>query len=318
MTIPEVMDKVSIWTEPDSRPDGRRTASNPYIPSLRRNIQRSHLGAWWISPASPTASVRATASPASPVTSPRTRGADRRDAQPRRQPARSVHRRYPRTRRSSTGSSTRLHLQQASSGRRWMNSPPSEAESTGTRRHSTTRRSSRPWVVLHRAVMSASRVRSLPTRLRSVGVEDGFVGEPEVRSCAMPPAVSDLAASAAAAPPCSCRYLGRLNHQQADAPTRRPLPSCRPAASRPPGRSRTGRAESSKPLSSCGRVRPRGADHADVVGHERIGAAGEAGGEDDAREHRSRGVFHRSTMRRGGPRSLGRDGRRGSAGSRPA
>ncbi|MEC8319896.1 MAG: zinc-dependent metalloprotease [Planctomycetota bacterium] len=45
MTIPEVMEKVkvSIWTELDSRPDGRRTASNPYISSLRRNIQRSHL-----------------------------------------------------------------------------------------------------------------------------------------------------------------------------------------------------------------------------------------------------------------------------------
>ena len=45
LTVPEVMDmvKASVWTELGDRPDGRKTASDPHVSSLRRNLQRSHL-----------------------------------------------------------------------------------------------------------------------------------------------------------------------------------------------------------------------------------------------------------------------------------
>jgi len=45
LTVPEVMETVhvSIWTELDGEIDGEYTASNPYISSLRRNLQRAHV-----------------------------------------------------------------------------------------------------------------------------------------------------------------------------------------------------------------------------------------------------------------------------------
>lgn len=45
LTIPETMDavKAAVWTELDARPDGKQTNSDPYISSLRRNLQRDQL-----------------------------------------------------------------------------------------------------------------------------------------------------------------------------------------------------------------------------------------------------------------------------------
>ncbi len=45
LTVPEIMDTVkgSVWTELDARPAGKTTSTDPYISSLRRNLQRSHL-----------------------------------------------------------------------------------------------------------------------------------------------------------------------------------------------------------------------------------------------------------------------------------
>ncbi len=45
LTIPETMDavKAAVWTELDARPDGKQTNSDPYISSLRRNLQRAQL-----------------------------------------------------------------------------------------------------------------------------------------------------------------------------------------------------------------------------------------------------------------------------------
>jgi hypothetical protein len=45
LTVPEVMGmvKMAVWAELDSRPDGRKTASDPFVSSLRRNLQRNHL-----------------------------------------------------------------------------------------------------------------------------------------------------------------------------------------------------------------------------------------------------------------------------------
>ena len=45
LTVPEVLDTVhaSIWTELDGEINGNYTAGDPYISSLRRNLQRAHL-----------------------------------------------------------------------------------------------------------------------------------------------------------------------------------------------------------------------------------------------------------------------------------
>ena len=45
LTVPEIMSTVkgSVWGELDVRPDGSATVTDPYISSLRRNLQRSHL-----------------------------------------------------------------------------------------------------------------------------------------------------------------------------------------------------------------------------------------------------------------------------------
>ena len=45
LTVPEIMDTVrgSVWGELGTRPDGSATVTDPYISSLRRNLQRSHL-----------------------------------------------------------------------------------------------------------------------------------------------------------------------------------------------------------------------------------------------------------------------------------
>ena len=45
LTVPEVMDTVhtSIWTELDDEVSGNYTAGDPFISSLRRNLQRAHL-----------------------------------------------------------------------------------------------------------------------------------------------------------------------------------------------------------------------------------------------------------------------------------
>ena len=45
LSVPEVMDmvKAAVWTELEERPGGKMTAADPYVSSLRRNLQRSHL-----------------------------------------------------------------------------------------------------------------------------------------------------------------------------------------------------------------------------------------------------------------------------------
>ena len=45
LTVPEVLTTVrdSVWTELDEGPQGAYNARDPYISSLRRNAQRSHL-----------------------------------------------------------------------------------------------------------------------------------------------------------------------------------------------------------------------------------------------------------------------------------
>lgn len=45
ITVPEIMDTVhaSVWTELDGRPDADASNADPYISSLRRNLQRKHL-----------------------------------------------------------------------------------------------------------------------------------------------------------------------------------------------------------------------------------------------------------------------------------
>jgi len=45
LTVPDIMGsvKITVWSELDGRPDGKKTASDPYVSSLRRNLQRTHL-----------------------------------------------------------------------------------------------------------------------------------------------------------------------------------------------------------------------------------------------------------------------------------
>ena len=45
LTVPEIMSTVkgAVWSELGARPDGSATVTDPYISSLRRNLQRSHL-----------------------------------------------------------------------------------------------------------------------------------------------------------------------------------------------------------------------------------------------------------------------------------
>ena len=45
LTVPEVMDtvKAAVWTELQERPKGKMTEADPYVSSLRRNLQRTHL-----------------------------------------------------------------------------------------------------------------------------------------------------------------------------------------------------------------------------------------------------------------------------------
>ncbi|MFO0065704.1 MAG: zinc-dependent metalloprotease [Pirellulaceae bacterium] len=46
VTLPEVLDKVTqaAWTELDAKPEGESTTRKPRVSSLRRNLQREHLG----------------------------------------------------------------------------------------------------------------------------------------------------------------------------------------------------------------------------------------------------------------------------------